>query len=76
MDGKELYVEQMKLWFAEQQMIDEQLERAVIHYQQLTELNKEQLMLHKRRISLGKQEYNNWAVENGVTDHAEQGEGA
>lgn len=75
MDEKTLYVEQMKHWFAEQQMIDEQLERAGIHYQQLAELNKEQLMLHKRRIELAKQEYNNWAAENGVTEHTEQGRG-
>lgn len=76
MDEKELYVEQMKLWFAEQQMIDDQLERAITHNEQVAKLNREQLNNHRKRISLGKQEYNNWAVENGVTDHAEQGEGA
>ncbi|SDD27429.1 hypothetical protein SAMN02799630_02788 [Paenibacillus sp. UNCCL117] len=61
---KELYSEQIKLWFEEQVIIRRELERTHESHQALAELNRKQLQLHNARINIAVTEYNEWAAAN------------
>lgn len=66
MDINQLYVEQMKLWFEEQERISMSCARAVEHHEEMAQLNREQLRLNDKRIEIALNEYNVWAAENGL----------
>lgn len=65
MDEAELYAEQMKHWFNEQDMLTDQIERTIKHHEDIAQSNREQLVLHNKRIELSTVEYNAWARKNG-----------
>lgn len=65
MTENELYNAQMKLWFVEHQLIGEQVERTIKHYEELAQINKQELELHQKRTELSKVAFNLWADEYG-----------
>lgn len=59
-EEQKLYIQQMQLWFKEQRRINKQIERAVTHHLEMAELNKKQLELDRKRISIVQKEYDTW----------------
>lgn len=55
-----LYMQQMELWFKEQQRLEEQLERTIRHYEEMAELNRQQLEIHRKRIDIVRVEFDKW----------------
>lgn len=68
MGEQELYVEQMKHWFEEHKRIGKQIARTIKHHEDLAQCNREQLVLHNKRMELAIAEYNAWCRENGLPE--------
>lgn len=74
MDAEDrLYIDQMNNWFKEHKLIEEQLKRSVDYYktlsntnERLAKTNKEQLRLHRKRVALAREEFENWKKDNGI----------
>ena len=65
-EDQKLYFKQMSEWIREQEMLEEQLERTVEHHLEVAESNKAQLELHKERVKMGKQEFEEWKKDNNI----------
>ena len=63
---EELYIEQMKNWFEEQEIIEIQIVRLVESYYNIVESNKKQLALHRERVNMGRLDFENWKIDNKI----------
>ncbi|WP_274363725.1 hypothetical protein [Paenibacillus thermotolerans] len=60
-----LYAEQMQHWFNEHKLLGMQIEGTIKFHEAMAQSNREQLILHERRMELSMREYNAWASKNG-----------
>lgn len=63
---EESYIEQMRLWIGEQEIIENQIKRAAESYSKLAESNRKQLVLHQERINIVKCSFEDWKIDNGI----------
>lgn len=70
---EKLYIDQMDLWIKEQEVIEEQIKRAVSYHDSLAashvmtaNLNREQRRHHRKRMKLAIEEFENWKKDNGI----------
>lgn len=72
------YISQMELWIKEQDVIGGQLKRAVDYHDglaashlEVSKLNMEQLKHHRARVTLAKEEFENWKKDNEIGGETE-----
>lgn len=62
----ELYYMQMESWFKEHEKVEGQIIRTIKYNGELADINKEQLVLHRKRTALATADFNKWAQENNL----------
>lgn len=65
-EEQKLYVEQMKHWIHEQEILRQQIKRTVDHHEEMAQSNREQLKLHNTRVEAGIKQYDQWLKDNGI----------
>jgi hypothetical protein len=63
---EQLYLEQMQEWLKEQERIENQLIRAIDDHKYLANSNTLQLTLHRKRVEIGRNEFEQWKTEHGI----------
>ncbi|MCM3014109.1 hypothetical protein [Bacillus subtilis] len=66
-----MYVEQIKAWRTEQELLLKQINYDIEVSQRKIELNEKQKQLHLQRVNIGIQEFNNWAETSNCKERME-----